>query len=391
MKRMGLTVFCVLLVCALAPVPAWMQQKPLTKEQVLNLVRNQLGDETGAKAVEQRGIDFEPTDDFLNSLRAAGGNEAFLQAVRGAKRDKAPEPTPKKPLNQVQIVALLAGDVPSRRVATLVQERGLDFEPTDEYIKSLSGVGAEDVLLKALRSTKVVKPARVDPAVQVRQAQVQQHLARGVELSRAGKSAEAEQEYRAALQLDPNNSDLHAGLAFVLAVQDKLDDALMHGREAVRLDQSSDNAHNRLGVALSAKGDLDGAIAEYREALQLNPNNDSAHNSLANALAKKHDGDGAIAEFREALRLNPNNDIGHTNLGITLYLKGDTDGAIAEYREALRLNPNNGRAHYVLGYALEMRGEQQSALDEYRTAYTLNPKAPDIKKAYEDLLQKMNK
>ena len=36
------------------------QQKPLTQDQVQGLVRDGLGDESGAKFIEQRGIDFAP-------------------------------------------------------------------------------------------------------------------------------------------------------------------------------------------------------------------------------------------------------------------------------------------------------------------------------------------
>ena len=43
---------------------AWAQQKPFTQEQVSNMVRDGLGDESGAKLIEQRGIDFAPAEDF---------------------------------------------------------------------------------------------------------------------------------------------------------------------------------------------------------------------------------------------------------------------------------------------------------------------------------------
>jgi hypothetical protein len=60
---------------------ALAQQKPLTQGQVQSLVGSGLGDETGAKAIEQRGIDFAPAEDFLQSLKAAGASEAFLKAL----------------------------------------------------------------------------------------------------------------------------------------------------------------------------------------------------------------------------------------------------------------------------------------------------------------------
>jgi hypothetical protein len=54
----------------------------------------------------------------------------------------SPEPaSAKKPLNQVQVFALLAGGVPSHRVTMLVEERGIDFEPTDDYLQEVRLAG----------------------------------------------------------------------------------------------------------------------------------------------------------------------------------------------------------------------------------------------------------
>ena len=190
---------------------AWAQQKdvapgfspahPFTQEQVSNMVRAGLGDESGAKLIEQRGIDFAPSEDFYQTLKAAGASEAFLNALRAAV---APgfSPAPKKPLNQVQVFALLVGQVSSHRITILVQERGIDFEPTDDYLQEVRLAGAEDELITALKSANVTKPESVDPAAQTRQASVR--ATRGARSGdRKGRAVcEAEQEYRAALLLD---------------------------------------------------------------------------------------------------------------------------------------------------------------------------------------------
>ena len=119
--------------------------KPFTQDQVQGLVRDGLGGETGAKAIEQRGIVFAPAEDFLQNLKAAGASEAFLKALRAAKQPKAA--SAKKPLNQVQVFALLVGQVPSHRVTMLVAERGIDFEPTDDYLQEARLAGGEDELV----------------------------------------------------------------------------------------------------------------------------------------------------------------------------------------------------------------------------------------------------
>ena len=367
-KTLTLLVLAMGLVFALS---AWAQQKPLTREQVQGLVRDGLGDESGAKLIEQRGIDFALAEDFLQSLKAAGASEAFLKALRAAKR---PEPaSAKKPLNQVQIFALLAGQVTSARVAMLVKERGIDFEPQQDYLDEVRLGGGDNALITALKSAKVTNPVTVDPAVQARQTEVRQHVARGAELGQKAEYALAEQEYRAALLLDSQNADLYESLSCVLIQQKKWDDGTSAARQAVRLNPNNDLAHWSLAIALKNKGDWDSAIAEYREALRLNPNNDLVHSYLGSALGGKGDWDGEIAEEREALRLNPKNEDAHVNLGVALGTKGDVDGAVAEYREALRLNPNNDGAHNNLGMVIGNKGDVDGAMAEFREALRLNP------------------
>jgi hypothetical protein len=73
----------------MAALPPRAQQKPFTQEQVVSMVRDGFGDESGAKLIEQRGIDFAPAEDFYQTLKAAGASDAFLKALRAAN---PPEP-----------------------------------------------------------------------------------------------------------------------------------------------------------------------------------------------------------------------------------------------------------------------------------------------------------
>ncbi len=368
-----------------ATTPGLSTAKPFTREQVEGLVRDGLGDESGAKLIEQRGIDFAPSEDFCQTLKAAGASEAFLKALRTAKPPGSA--SAKKPLNQVQVFALLAGQVPSHRVTMLVQERGIDFEPTDDYLQEARLAGGEDELISALKSAKVTKPEHVDPALQARQTEVRQHVARAGEFYRGKQYADAEAEFRAALRLAPEDAELHFDLGATLGNKGDWDGEITEERAALRLNPDNDMAHNNLGIALGNKGDRDGEIAEEREALRLNPNNDLAHSNLGLALGKKGEWDAAIAEEREALRLNPNNDQPHFNLGVALGLRHDWDGAITEFREALRLNPNSDAVHEGLGFALEKKGDRRGALEEYHAAFTLDPKNATYKGNYERLSQ----
>jgi hypothetical protein len=136
--------------------------------------------------------------------------------VRAAKRPVAHGAAAKKPLNQIQVFTLLAGQVPSHRVAMLVEEHGIDFEPKDDYLVQVRAAGGGEELVAALKNAKVTKLAGVDPALAARQAEIQQHSARGTEFLQKKQYAHAEAEYRAAVRLDPQNADLHVSLGWAL-------------------------------------------------------------------------------------------------------------------------------------------------------------------------------
>jgi tetratricopeptide (TPR) repeat protein len=142
------------------------QQKPFNQEQVQAMVRDGFGDESGAKLIVERGIDFEPSEGFLQSLKAAGADEVFLQALRAPSGAQSHGEKPNRPLNQLQIFALLAGQVSSHRITMLVQERAIDFDPKEEYLEQIRIIGGDDELISALKNAKVMKPPSVELELQ---------------------------------------------------------------------------------------------------------------------------------------------------------------------------------------------------------------------------------
>jgi tetratricopeptide (TPR) repeat protein len=340
LRPSALVIFFLLSFSLTLAIPSVAQQKPMTKDQVQGLVQNQLGDETGAKAIEQRGIDFEPTEDFIQSLRKAGANEAFIAAVRAGRPAVRPAEGAKKPLSQFQVLSLLSSYVSSARIAQLVSERGIDFDPTDDYLEVVQKNGGKDDLLTAIRQAKVIKAPTADPAVSARQAQIQQFKTRASSLSAKGQHAAAEKELRSALELDPNDSNLHAQLGVCLREQNKINDALSELLAATRLDPDNEGAHTLLAITLFQKGDVKGSIPEYREALRVDPENDQLHILLGRAIEQSGDRKQAIAEYREAVRLNPDRPQGHVMLSAALLQEGDVENSLTEAGEAVRLDPN---------------------------------------------------
>jgi hypothetical protein len=153
--RIAALVFLVFLTVFAAPALPQEASKPMNKNQVMALLKAGMENQELAKKVEQFGIDFEPTDEYLQALRQAGAQEVLIQALRTAHP---------KPLTREQVLELLAGHVPSQRAAVLVSQRGIDFVPDEEYFGTLRFAGAEDVLLAAVRAAGEAVPAQLEVA-----------------------------------------------------------------------------------------------------------------------------------------------------------------------------------------------------------------------------------
>lgn len=82
-----------------------------------------------------------------------------------------------KPVDKVELLGLLVSSGSSQRMARLVEQRGIDFEVTDEYLETLRAAGAKKVLLQALREAKLVKPSTPEAATPSKEI-LFQHLAR---------------------------------------------------------------------------------------------------------------------------------------------------------------------------------------------------------------------
>jgi sulfatase modifying factor 1 len=150
MKTCFLTLILVLAVVAQFATPQ-QTQAPLTKDQVMGLLKAQMDNAELAKLLRERGIDFEVTDDYVQALRKAGAQDALIEALRAVKPP---------PLTKDEVLHLVTGGMPSQRVAGLVTRRGVDFLVDDPYLGMLHMLGADDSLIAALRqANKAVTPA----------------------------------------------------------------------------------------------------------------------------------------------------------------------------------------------------------------------------------------
>jgi tetratricopeptide (TPR) repeat protein len=96
----------------------------------------------------------------------------------------------------------------------------------------------------------------------------------------AGRLAQAESTYRAALAIVPRDPAVTHNLGVAIAAQGRHRDALGCFDEALRADPGFVSAHYNRGVALMALGDAQPAIASFSRAAVLEPQHYEAHRAL---------------------------------------------------------------------------------------------------------------
>jgi tetratricopeptide (TPR) repeat protein len=106
----------------------------------------------------------------------------------------------------------------------------------------------------------------------------------------------------------------------------------------------SDVAHTGLAGILLVKGRVDEAIEHYRLALDMRSGNSGAQDGLATALAEQHKVDEAIEHWKKALELQPDNLRASNSLALMYVHRGDFAEAIGQWKQTLSFDPQNADA-----------------------------------------------
>jgi tetratricopeptide (TPR) repeat protein len=141
-------------------------------------------------------------------------------------------------------------------------------------------------------------------------------------------------------------------LGMYYSQQGRLAEAEEELRKAIRIDPRNYKLHNNLGIVYRKQGDLAGAIREYSIVLQLQPTDPMAYYNIGNIYLAQGNLEGAIREYQASIRLAPDYDESHNNLGIAYEMSGQFKAAIIEYKRAIGLNSENVNARNNLAMAI---------------------------------------
>ena len=165
-----------------------------------------------------------------------------------------------------------------------------------------------------------------------------------------------------ALAIDDSLAEAHATLGFIKFRHDwDFAGADNEFKRAIQLDPNYSEAHQWYAFYLLAVGRENEADAEMNRAQELDPLSVSFNSNLALYLFFRHKFDESVKQARKTLEMEPNFSGARVTLGLNYEQQGLNKEAVAEFRQAQELAANDAGTAAALGNALAKDGKQNEA------------------------------
>lgn len=184
----------------------------------------------------------------------------------------------------------------------------------------------------------------------------------------------AENEFKRALQNNPDYALAHIWYSVDLAAMGRKNEALVEARRAAVEDPLSLTINTDIGLAFYLAGSNDDAIDAIKKAIDIDPDFARAHFRLGNAYLQKGMSQQALAEYQNALQLSKDsgfdgNQYYECAIGEAYAVSGNT----REARNVLDRLIQRSKSHYVPAYGIAriyaQLGERDATFDWLKRAY----------------------
>lgn len=167
-----------------------------------------------------------------------------------------------------------------------------------------------------------------------------------------------------ALELDDALGEAHCSLGFSYLLYDwNFAEAEREFKRAIELSPNYPNAHDGYGFYLKAVGRHDEAIKKCKQVQQLDPLSPFAHVSLGYAYYFARDYEKAIDECSKALEMDKNSTFAYRNLGLAYLQQGKHKDAIIALSNAVKYSCGGLAFESYLGFAYAVANKRAEALE----------------------------
>jgi tetratricopeptide (TPR) repeat protein len=210
-----------------------------------------------------------------------------------------------------------------------------------------------------------------------------------INAGRPDYATQAVEEYKLALDADPNSELLQDGLADLYFKIGRIKDAVTAAQDQVKRNPNDVAAHTLLGqVYLRSLGDMQGsqssemlqlAIAEYETIVRLKPNDLEAKLLLGQLYALNHDSAKAETTFKDAQKIDGDSEDVVLNMARLYAQNGDVQRSV-DTLSAVPESDRSARLEFELGASYDQLKKPKEAAAAYRRSLELEPDNPDAQR-----------
>jgi tetratricopeptide (TPR) repeat protein len=191
------------------------------------------------------------------------------------------------------------------------------------------------------------------------------------------------EEYKLALNADPDSKYLNSGLAELYLRTGRVREAVMAAQATLKSDPDNLEAHKLLGrVYLQSLGNMSSegpsekvlqlALAEYTKIVQLQPDDIESRLLLGQLYTLDHDTVRATEQFKAAQKIDPNSEDVVLNLARLYSDSGNTQQAVAVLNSVPE-EDRTAKMEFTLGASYDELKDTKKAIDAYTRAVNLDP------------------
>jgi tetratricopeptide (TPR) repeat protein len=216
-----------------------------------------------------------------------------------------------------------------------------------------------------------------------------------VNAGRADYATQAIEEYKLALNADPDSAELQNGLANLYFRLGRVQDAVNAAKDQIKRNPNDVDAHTLLGqVYVRQLGDaqtpqsqqtLTQAIAEYETITRLKPNDIESKLLLGELYAANHDSAKAEAEFKQAQAIDSNSEEVVLSMAKLYTDEGDLQRAAAVLA-GVPQDDRSAREEAALGQSYDRLKKPKEAAAAYKRSLDQEPDNPEVEMALANAL-----
>ena len=271
--------------------------------------------------------------------------------------------------------------------------RSLRLIPTAALFLAASAMVAQAPAVTTPAASSTATPDRASSYYHYGLARLYEDMA--VNAGRSDYATQAVEQYKLALDADPNSRLLQDGLADLYFKIGRIREAVTAAQDQVTKHSDDIEAHTLLGkVYLRSLGDMQSpqsgqmlklAIGEYEKLAQLKPDDVETHLLLGQLYGLDHDSAKAEAQFKLAQGIDANSEEVALNMARLYSEQGDAKRA-ADVLNAIPVDDRSPRIEFALGASYEQLKKNKDAVAAYHRALDMDPDNVDTERALANAL-----